>query len=96
MSAADAVVAGAAAAGLCGTSGRLEEHSAMKPEGQTECILILSNMTASTPLNVGARAKLCARGKSREAKFYFLRLSCYLLLCGRFFHSGTAQLGASS
>ena len=76
MSAADAVVAGAAAAGLCGTSGRLGERSAMKPEGQTECMLILSNMTASTPLNVGARAKLCARGKSREAKFYFLRLSC--------------------
>ena len=59
MSAADAVVAGAAAAGLCGTSGRLGERSAMKLESQTKCSLILSNMTASRPSETLVRARSC-------------------------------------
>ena len=51
-----AAVAGAAAAGLCGASGRPAEGSSLKPEGQTTLSVILRNMMAGTLPNVELRA----------------------------------------
>jgi hypothetical protein len=73
MSAADAVVAGAAAVGygLCGASGRQEERRSVKLEGQqTRLSVILRNMMARTLAERWiARAHRCM-GKSREATLY--------------------------
>ena len=63
VSAADAVVAGAAAAGFCGASGRPAEHRPPKRDGQMRSSVILPNIMARALLNVGLRAHSVALGK---------------------------------
>ena len=78
MSAADAVVAGAAAAGLCGASGRPAERRSVKPEGHADAAKRhLDEHDGGDACRTLNCARTAVHGKSREATFYFLMLSCW-------------------